>query len=127
MFPASASRTKSLMKSLFSSICDLDMPIPWSWESKRSHDGSTFSAVKPFSESKPMCAMCLKAEGAEMRDLLKNPFFFFFSFGSLSLLLGERLIVGIEGRPMPELRLFRVLAVVGCDILRDEATRSHAT
>lgn len=93
------------MKSLFSSICDFDMPIPWSWVIKRSHEGSTFSAVKPFSESKPICAICLKAEGADIRDLLKKPFFFFFSFGSFSLLVGDRLMLGIDGSPMPELRL----------------------
>lgn len=105
------------MKSLFSSICDFDIPIPWSCVSKRSHEGSTFSAVKPFSESNPMCAICLKAEGAEMRDLLKKPFFFFFSFGSLSLLLGDRLMLGMEGKPMPELRLARDVFAVQARVL----------
>lgn len=57
-----------------------------------------------------MCAMCLNEEGAEMRALLKNPFFFFFSLCSLSLLVGDILILGIDGKPIPELRLLRALA-----------------
>lgn len=35
-----------------------------------------FSLVKPFSASKPMCATCLKEDGAPIADLSTAPFFF---------------------------------------------------
>lgn len=41
------------------------------------HSGSTFSATKPFSESKPMWETCLKEEGVEMLNLSMKPRFFF--------------------------------------------------
>lgn len=72
-----------------------------------------------------MCAMCLNEEGAEMRALLKNPFFFFFSLCSLSLLVGDMLMLGIDGKPIPELRLLRVLAATEQSALEADRTETE--
>lgn len=82
-WPRSASRTKLSIKSLLFSICFCEMPIPCSCARSLPHDGSTFSLVNPFSESKPMWATCEKADGAEMSDLSIGPPFldFFLPFG----------------------------------------------
>ena len=50
-------------------ICDWLMPMLLSCSSRRCQDGSTFSELKPFCESKPMCATCLNAVGAPIIDL----------------------------------------------------------
>lgn len=88
--PLPASRMKSCIKSLFSSIWVREMPIPCSCDSKRSQLGSTFSDVKPFSLSKPMCATRLNSVGPEIRALLIGPFF-------LLARLGERVGAEKEG------------------------------
>lgn len=76
--PVSASCTNFSIKSWFFSICFLDTPIPCSCPSRRDQVGSTFSEVKPLSESKPMWATLRKADGAEIIILLIPRFFFFF-------------------------------------------------
>lgn len=72
--------TKSLMKLSFCRMSFSLMPKFPSCSSSACHVGSTFSELKPCSAEKPMCATCLKPEGAPIIDLSifppEAPFFF---------------------------------------------------
>lgn len=78
-----ASRTKPLMKSMFSAMSERSMPCFSSCSMSASHDGSTLSEMNPFSASYPMCETCRNEPccGPDMRDLSIFPpaaFFVFF-------------------------------------------------
>ena len=61
--------TKSLMKLSFWRISFSLMPRLPSCSRSACQVGSTFSELKPCSAEKPMCATCLKPEGAPIIDL----------------------------------------------------------